>query len=216
MTEIRKLYSDFIDIAIAKELNIQYDLTLNGNDKFYMLFAVDSAIDYVCHINSIDNSASVVDFESNHKDNSNQPISCVPEFKRRMKIYSDFTEKELSCTDTDWTLFYSKEFTASNIYFQELLMKFYHDHIVRVDIDGVTVCEISVKDIDDFFVIEGETTGTTYAGNTITMFFLDSTYDWVLGLSLANFKGTKVDVYMKHRTGTGNLRMNGIILSYKE
>ena len=70
-------YDDFIDICTTKNLLIQYNFRqeTENSDKYYELVAVDENIRYECHLNSIDTSTGLTDFENTYKNGSNAKIS---------------------------------------------------------------------------------------------------------------------------------------------
>lgn len=70
-------YDDFISICTSKNLLMQYNFRqeTENSDKYYELLAFDHDIRYECHINSIDTSTGLIDFENNYKSSCNTKIS---------------------------------------------------------------------------------------------------------------------------------------------
>lgn len=70
-------YDDFINICEIKDLLIQSNFRqeTENSDKYYELVAIDGNIRYECHLNSIDTSTGLADFESNYLSSSNNKIS---------------------------------------------------------------------------------------------------------------------------------------------
>ena len=70
-------YDDFKCVCTSKDLGIQYTFRqeTENSDKYYELFAFDSAFRYECHLNSIDTSTGLADFEANYKSGCNDKLS---------------------------------------------------------------------------------------------------------------------------------------------
>lgn len=70
-------YDDFINICSSKNLLMQYTFRqeTENSDKYYELFAIDTSFRYECHLNSIDTSTGLADFEANYKNSGNDKLS---------------------------------------------------------------------------------------------------------------------------------------------
>ena len=69
-------YDKFISICTEKGLLIQSNFRQEtpGSDKYYELVAIDGNIRYECHLNSIDTSTGLADFEANYLSTANRPL----------------------------------------------------------------------------------------------------------------------------------------------
>jgi len=74
-------YDEFIAICTTKSIlnKVQYNFRqeTENSDKYYEIFVTDGNLRYECHLNSIDTSTGLIDFETNYKDTSNQTIAPI-------------------------------------------------------------------------------------------------------------------------------------------
>lgn len=233
MTQVLcKTFSEWKSIVITeKDLNYQHTSTYIGSVQQYFLFAYDSPICYVCYIDEASTPSDFAEYEDNYAENANKNLEEIgvnvtvantinavivskPDDTRIIKSVSSFSSTTKSCNSSTWTEFYNIDFSPNEVYFHELIIKSDNAHLLQITIDSNTsITDLDIGTFESFIAPTGSNNH-----NTVSKFLgaVRHGNDYHLKFNLDGVKGSVLKIDQKRISGTGNLTLEGYILSYKE
>lgn len=145
---------------------------------------------------------------------TNESVNVTIVDSKLIKFAFDFNSTSKSCNSSTWTEFYNIDFSPNEVLFQELIIKSDNSHLIKITIDDqIILSDVDISILESFISPTGSDNHNTRS-NFIGA--IKKGNDYHLKFNLDGSKGASLRVYQKRVSGSGNLTLEGYILTYKE